>query len=110
MCNAGRTHARSRQTAGARRRSHRWCWTGLTGRGIEGLQVRLGEMLGARKGDVLELSRAQGRSAACIYVKSLQCAGLALVVCVIYANTLHSPFVLDDTYSIQNNVHIRLET
>jgi hypothetical protein len=72
--------------------------------------VRLGETLGARKGDVLELSRAQGRSAVCIYVKSLQCACLVLVICVIYANTLHSSFVLDDTHSIQNNVHIRLES
>ncbi len=40
---------------------------------------------------------------------SLRCVALALLVWVLYANTLHSPFVFDDFQNIRHNVAIRLE-
>jgi tetratricopeptide (TPR) repeat protein len=41
--------------------------------------------------------------------QALFLALLILMGCIIYSNTLHSPFVLDDLDAIQNNLFIRLE-
>ena len=42
--------------------------------------------------------------------RALFWAGLAVLVGVLYANTLNGPFVFDDVTNIQRNVHIRLTT